>query len=115
VAQRRPGRLTSHEWPGRLWAGRDAVNAPGLESIVGHEGRLDVLCCILDGGPLTVPQISARMGKSARLVRHWLEVLDSFDLVEKLAALDGGEPLYAATLDDHPDWVRTTVARHRRD
>jgi hypothetical protein len=115
VAQRCPGRLTSHERPGHLWAEREAVSTPGLEAIVRHEGRLDVLCCILDGGPLASPQISARIGKSARLVRHWLEVLASFDLVEKLGALDGGEPLYAATLDAHPDWVRATVDRHRRD
>lgn len=91
------------------------MSTAALEAIVRHEGRLDVLCCILDGGPLAGPQISARIGKSARLVRHWLEMLDSFDLVEKLAALDGGEPFYAVTLDHHPHWVRVTVDGHRRD
>ncbi len=86
---------------------------PALGAIVRHEGRLDVLCCILDGGPLAAVQISARTGQSDRLVDHWLEVLDRFDLVEKIGALDGGEPLYVATLDDHPDWVRAAVDGHR--
>lgn len=84
-----------------------------LEAIIRHEGRLEVLCCILDGGPLGAVQVSARTGKPARLVRHWLELLDAFDLVETLGALDGGEPLYVVTLDDHPAWVRATVAEHQ--
>jgi len=89
-------------------------STPALEAMVRHEGRLDVLCCILDGGPLAAAQVSARIGRSARLVGHWLDLLDSFGLVEKIGALNGGEPLYAATLDDHPDWVRAAVAKHRR-
>lgn len=89
------------------------MSSPVLEAIVRHEGRLDVLCCIIDGGPLAVAQISARIGQPARLVRHWVELLDRFDLVEKLGALDGSEPLFAATLDDHPDWVRAAVDAHR--
>ncbi len=77
-----------------------------------HEGRLDALCCILDGGPLTAMQISARTGRPERLVSHWLELLDCFGLVERLGAIDGGESLYAATLDEHPDWVRARVRAH---
>lgn len=73
-----------------------------------------MLCCILDGGPLEAAQIGARIGRPQRLVRHWLEVLDCFELVETLGALDEGEPLYIATLDDHPDWVRAAVDMHRR-
>jgi hypothetical protein len=81
---------------------------------VRHDGRLDVLCCILDAGPLTVTQVSARTGGSLRAVAYWIELLDSFDLVGKIDDPDDGEPLYAATLDDHPDWVRDAIERHRR-
>jgi hypothetical protein len=86
-----------------------------LETIVKHDGRLDLLCCLLDGGPSAVPQLTARTGESSQAVRYWVKLLDSFNLVEKLADLDGGEPLYAVTLDEHPDWVRETIEEHRRD
>jgi hypothetical protein len=94
--------------------GSVAMSPGPLEAIIRHEGRLEVLCCVLDCGPLTAVQIGARIGKPARLVRHWLELLDAFDLVEALGALDGGDPLYVTTLDHHPDWVRATVAEHDR-
>jgi predicted transcriptional regulator len=85
-----------------------------LEAIVRHDGRLDVLCCILDSGPLAVPQLSARTGHPTKLVAHYMRLFESFDLVDKLGDLDGGEPLYAVTLDEHADWVRETVEEHRR-
>jgi DNA-binding transcriptional ArsR family regulator len=90
------------------------VSPSALEGIVKHDGRLDVLCCILDGGPLAVPQLSARTGRSREAVSHHVRLLESFDLVEKVGDLDGGEPLYAATLDKHPDWVREAIEGHRR-
>jgi Bacterial regulatory protein, arsR family len=90
------------------------VSPSALEAIVRHDGRLDVLCCILDGGPLAVPQLSARTSQSPKAVAHYLRLLESFDLVEKVADLDGGEPLYVATLDEHADWVREAVEEHRR-
>jgi hypothetical protein len=90
------------------------MNLSALEAIVKHDGRLDILCCILDGGPLAVPQLSARTGGSLKAVDHYVKLLESFDLVEKIGDLDGGEPLYAVTLDDHPDWVRQAVEEHRR-
>ena len=80
-----------------------------------HDGRLDVLCCILDGGPLAVPQLSARTGRPRKVVAYWVELLDSFDLVEKVGDPGGGEPLYAATLDDHPSWVWEAVKEHHQD
>lgn len=89
------------------------MSPSALEAIVHHEGRLDVLCCILDGGPLAVPQLSARTGGPLHAVGHWVKLLESFGLVEKIADLDGGEPLYAVTLDDQPDWVRVAVEKHR--
>jgi len=91
------------------------LSRSGLEAIVKHDGRLDILCCILDGGPLAVPQLSARTGASRKAVSHWVKTLESFGLVEKIADLDGGEPLYAATLERHPDWVREAVEGHRSD
>jgi DNA-binding transcriptional ArsR family regulator len=89
------------------------VSSSALEAIVKHDGRLDLLCCILDGGPLSVAQMSARTGEPASAVDHWVELLGTFGLVEKVADLDGGEPLYAATLDEHPAWVREAIERHR--
>jgi hypothetical protein len=89
------------------------VSSSRLEVIVKHDGRLSLLCCLLDDGPLSVPQLAARIGESAQAVRYWAKLLDSFDLVEKRAGPDDGEPLYAATLDDHPEWVREAVRQHR--
>lgn len=85
-----------------------------LEAIVKHDGRLDVLCCLVDDRPLAVPQLSARTGRSLTAVGHYVKLLDSFGLVETTENPDGGEPLYAATLDRHPDWVREAVEEHRR-
>lgn|GEM_PF-6782956 len=85
-----------------------------LEAIVRHDGRLDLMCCLLDGGPLAVPQLSARTSGSPQAIDHWIKLLESFDLVTKIADLGGGEPLYALTLDDHPDWVREAIEDHRR-
>lgn len=109
-----PGRFTSRERSGRRCQPGEVVSPSALETIVRHDGRLDILCCILDGGPLAVPQLSARTGSPARLVGHWVRLLDAFGLVEKLGDLGGEEPLYAATLDEHPDWVREAVEEHRR-
>lgn len=79
-----------------------------------HDGRLDVLCCIVDGGPLGVSQLSARTGAPPDSVRYWVEVLEQFHLVERLEHLDGEPPSFVATLDEHPPWIREAVERHRR-
>ena len=94
-------------------ASREAVNSSQLEFVVKHDGRLNLLCSLLDNGPLSVPQISARIGESLQAVRYWVRLLDSFDLIEERGAQDDGEPLYAARLDDQPDWVREAVNQHR--
>lgn len=78
-----------------------------------HEGRLDVLCCLLDGGPLAVRQLSVRTRNSISAVGYWIKLLESFCLVEKIADFGDGEPLYVASLDEHPDWVREAVEDHR--
>jgi hypothetical protein len=83
-----------------------------LEAVVKHDGRLDVLCCLFHGEPLAVVQLSARIAKPARAVAHYMKQLESFDLVEKTDGLDG-EPLYVATLEKQPDWVREAVEEHR--
>ena len=84
-----------------------------LEAVVKHDGRLDVLCCLDDGGPLGIPQVAARLTEPAQTVRYWMRLLESFHLVEKVGDLGAGEPLYAVTLDEHPDWVREVVDEHR--
>jgi DNA-binding transcriptional ArsR family regulator len=89
------------------------VSSSALEAIVRHDGCLDVLCCILDGGPLSVSQLSARTGEPVSAVDHWVKLLHAFGLVEKVADLDGGEALHAATLDEHPEWVREAIEEHR--
>jgi hypothetical protein len=91
------------------------LSSSRLETIVKHDERLNVLCCLLDSGPLSVPQLAARIGESSQAVRYRVNLLDSFSLVQKIGDLDGGEPLYAVTLDEHPDWVREAVEGHRAD
>jgi hypothetical protein len=69
----------------------------------------------VDGEPLAVPQLSARVGRSLTEVGYHLKLLQSHSLVEKTGGLVDGDPLYGATLDGHPDWVREAVEAHRRD
>jgi regulatory ArsR family protein len=84
-----------------------------LKAILRHDGRLDVLCCLIDGAPLAVPQLSAMTGMPTSAVSHYVNLLCSFDLVAKVGCVDGEEPLYSATLDGHPDWVRAAIEGHR--
>lgn len=90
-----------------------------LEKVLEHNGRLDVLCCLLEDGPLVMSQVIARTGESFKAVRYWLRGLESFGLVEKLADPAGGEPLHSATPDEQPDWMRCVIeyrrARRRMD
>jgi hypothetical protein len=88
------------------------VNLSRLEMVVKHDGRLNLLCCLLDGEALSIQQLAARIGEPSQTVRYWANLLDSFDLVEKSDSLDDGEPFYVATLDDHPEWVREAVRQH---
>jgi hypothetical protein len=90
------------------------MSSARLETIVKHDGRLDVLCCLVDGGPLGIPQVAARITKPAQTVHYWMRLLESFSIVEKIADLHGLEPLYVVTLEDHPDWVEEAVKEHRR-
>ena len=43
-----------------------------------------------------------------------LRHLKDFKLIVEVDHLADGEPLYAATLDDHPDWVREAIEAHHR-
>lgn len=90
------------------------MSSSALEAILKHDGRLDLLCCILDGGPLSVLQLSARTGEPAKAVGHWVDLLEAFGLVERVANLNDGEALYVASLENHPDWVRQIIDGHRR-
>jgi DNA-binding transcriptional ArsR family regulator len=85
-----------------------------LESVVMHDLRLDILCCLVGSDPLTVAQLSSRVGKSPRSVGHHVKLLDSFGLIKKTGDQEGEEPVHAACLDEHPDWVSEAVRDHRR-
>jgi DNA-binding transcriptional ArsR family regulator len=91
----------------------EVVSPAQLEMVVKHGGRLNVLRCLLDGGPLSVSQLAARIGEPAQAVRYWVRLLDSFDLIEEREELNDGQPVYVANLDDQPEWIREAV-RHRR-
>jgi predicted transcriptional regulator len=90
-----------------------------LEMALRHNGRLDVLCCLLDDGPLVMSQLITKTGEPFKAVRYWLRGLESFGLVEKLADPAGGEPLHSASLDEQPAWVHYAIeycrARRRLD
>lgn len=89
------------------------MSSARLEAIVRHDGRLKVLCCLLDGGPLGIPQVAARISEPVQTVRYWMRLLESFSLVEKVGDLGSGEPLFVVTLGEHPDWVREAIDEHR--
>jgi predicted transcriptional regulator len=91
------------------------TSSSALEAILAHDGRMDVLCCLLDGEPLTLKQLSARTGRPLNAVSHWVKLLNEFFLVERMGDTNGSEPRYAATLNAHPDWVRKAVENHRYD
>jgi hypothetical protein len=90
------------------------VSRAALEAVVNHEGRLDLLCCLLDGAPLSARQLSARIGRGLSVVGHWVKLLEAFDLIGQVGDRGDAEALYAATLDEQPDWVREAVENHRR-
>lgn len=89
-------------------------SSSALEAIVKHEGRLDVLCCLVGSEPLSVSQLSARTGRSLKAVDHYVKLLETIGLVEKAGEPNGREPRYAANLEGHPDWVQEAVEEHRR-
>lgn len=120
--------------PGRTWPtlGREkgvpvalssqAAGTPSGEGLctrlvqapfVKHDGRLDVLCCLVDEGPLSPTEIAVRIGKTSQAVRYWVNLLDSFGLVQLRGELVDGEPQYGALLEDQPAWVRAAVRQHR--
>lgn len=83
-----------------------------LERIVTHDFRLDILCC-LDGVALTISQVSAKIGKKEKHVAHHVKLLDSFELVGQEGEAEGGQPLYAARIKEHPTWVVRAVNEYR--
>lgn len=83
-----------------------------LKAIVRHDGRLDVLCCLLDGVPLAVGHLSAMTAMPPDAIRYYVGLLRRFGLVAEVHS-DGEEPLYVLTLDGHPDWVQEAIEEHR--
>jgi predicted ArsR family transcriptional regulator len=82
-----------------------------LEHAVKHDGRLNLLCCLLRDGPMALDQIAARTGESIGTVRYWIGLLETVGLVERQGA--GPRPLYDANLGGQPAWVLEAVAKHR--
>lgn len=78
-----------------------------------HEGRLDVMCCLEDEGPLGVEQLATRTGRPRVAIGRYLRLLGTLELVSR-TLVKGGATVYELTLDDHPDWVREAVENHRR-
>lgn len=89
------------------------MSAP-LEPIVKHDVRLDILCYLADGESLTVQRLSAKTGRNERYVSHHIKLLESFRLASKEGSVEGGQALYVACFDDHPEWVAEAVRDHRR-
>jgi DNA-binding transcriptional ArsR family regulator len=87
--------------------GRRAKGTFGLGRVVEHPVRLDILNCV-DGEPLTMPLLSARIGGSEKRMSYHLKVLYSFGLVIKAGDGQGGS-LYVARLKDQPCWVTRAV------
>lgn len=83
-----------------------------LERIVRHDFRLDILCC-LDGEALTIPQLSARIGKNEKHVAHHMKMLDSFELVGQAGETEAEQKLYSARIREHPTWVVRAINEHR--
>ncbi|HEU4905137.1 MAG TPA: winged helix-turn-helix domain-containing protein [Solirubrobacterales bacterium] len=85
-----------------------------LETVVHHDGRLNILCCLVDNGDQSIPQLAARTGDSQQAVHYWVRVLENFDLVKQVGE-EGRQrrPVYSVSLDGHPQWVREAVEDHR--
>ena len=87
------------------------MSSSPLKSVVDHDGRLDILCCLSDEA-LTIAQVCATTGRVERYVRHHLQILGSFGLVESEGEEDDGHALYVANLKGHPAWVAKMVKEH---
>lgn len=81
-------------------------------ALVEHEGRLDVLSCLMESQPSTLTAIAERMGKAPATVAYLLGPLDLHRLVRKTGERERGESLYETCLDEHPPWVREAVEEH---
>jgi DNA-binding transcriptional ArsR family regulator len=81
-------------------------------AIIEHEGRLDLLCCLVSEGPLTVIELSARTRMSKLAVGYLLLPLEEYGIIAQTGGRVEQEPVYEARLDDQPAWVREAVEAH---
>src|SRR6187551_1177667 len=63
--------------------GRRVISPPPLERIVEHEGRLEILCHLIDNGPLTMAQLSVRTDTPLTAIRYHVTLLSSVRLTKK--------------------------------
>lgn len=113
----------SGDMPSGIRLGRDHFNERLIELLyddmdveraLADSGCLDLLCCLIDGKSLSAPQLSAKTGRSLKLVVQDLELLDSLYLVKRTDDPGNGERLYAGTFDERRGWVQKKVEEHRR-
>jgi hypothetical protein len=87
-----------------------------VKVVLEQDDLLDVLCCALDAGPLTIAQLSARTGQSQDDIWWWVViVLKTAELMREEGSAESGEPLYRLVLDEQPPEVRAAIEAHRRD
>lgn len=63
-----------------------------LKLIVEHPVRMDILCCLADGEPLTIGQISARVGRTQAEIKYHTRALAARDLVTLIGEVGDETP-----------------------
>jgi|SRR6187551_1775291 len=90
------------------------MSPPPIDGIVEHDGRLGILCHLIDDGPLTVAQLSIRTDMPLAAIHYHLTLLKSVCLAKKADDPAIEESLYTATLNGQPNWVWEAVQEHRQ-
>jgi hypothetical protein len=81
-------------------------------AIVEHAIRLDMLCCLREHGPMTVPGLAIQLRRVPIAVAVLMEPLVTHKVVTDTGDRIGEEPLYEFRLDDQPAWLREAVEAH---
>jgi DNA-binding transcriptional ArsR family regulator len=90
------------------------VSSLPRRAVIEHDARLDILCCLAEGEPLAVEQVSGKAGMHPTRTAHHMRILEAFGLVGKKRKGRSGQTLYVARLEEHPPWVARAVNDHRQ-